>query len=125
MLCQRHDRFEAGPLGPPLGQDAMFQIYLADIGPVLQPLAAQNWPIYLGPREVWRRTGDRESGQNGVFVQDPLNGAAQLEGELCCRLAADAATQDHQHPSRLSLADFVGVGSPSIVLAVRILRLIS
>ena len=33
MLCQRHGRFETGPLDQPLGQGAMFQIYLADIGP--------------------------------------------------------------------------------------------
>jgi catechol 2,3-dioxygenase-like lactoylglutathione lyase family enzyme len=71
MLCQRHGRFETGPLERPLGQGAMFQIYLADIGPVLQALTVRNWAIYLGPREVWRRTGDRESGQREVFVQDP------------------------------------------------------
>ena len=71
MLCQRHGRFETGPLDQPLGQGAMFQIYLADIEPVLQALTVRNWPIYLGPREVWRRTGDRESGQKEVFVQDP------------------------------------------------------
>jgi catechol 2,3-dioxygenase-like lactoylglutathione lyase family enzyme len=71
MLCQRHGRFETGPMQIPLGQGAMFQIYLRDIGPVRANLAAQNWPIYLGPREVWRRTGDRESGQREIFVQDP------------------------------------------------------
>ena len=27
MLCQRHGRFETGPLDPPLGQGAMFQMY--------------------------------------------------------------------------------------------------
>jgi catechol 2,3-dioxygenase-like lactoylglutathione lyase family enzyme len=71
MLCRRHGRFESGPMQYPLGQGAMFQIYLRDIGPVRANLDAQNWPIYLGPREVWRRTGDRESGQREVFVQDP------------------------------------------------------
>lgn len=71
MLCQRHGRFETGPMQPPLGQGAMFQIYFQDIDSVLTILVAQNWPIYLGPREVWRKTGDRESGQREVFVQDP------------------------------------------------------
>ena len=71
MLCQRHGRFETGPLDFPLGQGAMFQIYLGSIEPVLLALGASNWPIYLGPREVWRRTGDCESGQREVFVQDP------------------------------------------------------
>jgi hypothetical protein len=71
MLCQRNGRFETGPLDPPLGQGAMFQIYFGDIGPVLSALSARGWPIYLGPQEVWRRTGDCESGQREVLVQDP------------------------------------------------------
>ena len=71
MLCQRHGRFETGPLDFPLGQGAMFQIYFTSIEPVLTALGVKNWPIYLGPREVWRRTGDCESGQREVFVQDP------------------------------------------------------
>src|SRR5438477_2459781 len=39
MLCQRHGRFETGPLRYPLGQGAMFQIYLSDIGSILTDLA--------------------------------------------------------------------------------------
>lgn len=71
MLCQRHGRFETGPLNHPLGQGAMFQIYLGGLEPVLAALGAANWPIYLGPRDMWRRTGSCESGQREVFVQDP------------------------------------------------------
>ena len=71
MLCQRHGRLETGPMQYPLGQGAMFQIYLRNIGAILTNLAAQNWPIYLGPREVCRQTGDRESGQREAFIQDP------------------------------------------------------
>ena len=71
MLCQRHGRFETGPLDSPLGQGAMFQLYFGSIEPLLSSLGARNWPIYLGPREVWRRTGDCETGQREVFVQDP------------------------------------------------------
>jgi catechol 2,3-dioxygenase-like lactoylglutathione lyase family enzyme len=71
MLCQRHGRFETGPLQRPLGQGAMFQIYLPTIAPVLAALADRQWPLYLGPRDAWRRVGDRESGQREAFVQDP------------------------------------------------------
>ena len=71
MLCQRHGRFETGPLEAPLGQGAMFQIYLTGIAPILDRLSARNWPPYLGPREIWRRVGDEEHGQREVFVQDP------------------------------------------------------
>jgi hypothetical protein len=49
----------------------MFQIYFEEIYSILDTLAARHWPIYLGPRKVWRRTGDRESGQREVFLQDP------------------------------------------------------
>ena len=71
MLCQRNGRFETGPMLAPLGQGAMFQVYVDTIEPIEAALTAAGWPIYLGPREVWRRTGDRESGQREVFVQDP------------------------------------------------------
>jgi len=71
MLCQRNGRFETGPMQPPLGQGAMFQVYIDTIEPILAALAAADWPLYLGPREFWRRTGDQESGQREVFVQDP------------------------------------------------------
>ncbi|BBK35003.1 aldoketomutase [Allostella sp. ATCC 35155] len=72
MLCQRNGRFETGPMQAPLGQGAMFQVYLSDLESVLGRAAAHSWPIYLGPREIWRRTGeDSESGQREVFVQDP------------------------------------------------------
>jgi catechol 2,3-dioxygenase-like lactoylglutathione lyase family enzyme len=71
MLCQRHGRFETGPMESPLGQGAMFQIYLASIQPALSALEVRKWPVYLGPREVWRQTGDCRSGQREVFVQDP------------------------------------------------------
>lgn len=46
MLCERNGRFETGAMQRPLGQGAML-------------------------REVWRATGDRESGQRELFVQDP------------------------------------------------------
>jgi catechol 2,3-dioxygenase-like lactoylglutathione lyase family enzyme len=71
MLCQRNGRFETGPMQQPLGQGAMFQIYVDTIEPILAAVAAAAWPIYLGPREVWRRTGEQEKGQREVFVQDP------------------------------------------------------
>ena len=35
MLCQRHGRFYTGPMQPPLGQGAMFQIYFRDVGSTL------------------------------------------------------------------------------------------
>jgi hypothetical protein len=89
MLCQRHGRFETGSMQYPLGQGAMFQIYFEDIGPILIKLAARNWPLYLGPREIWRRTGDRESGQQEVFVQDPDGYLLMLAHSIGERSLAD------------------------------------
>jgi catechol 2,3-dioxygenase-like lactoylglutathione lyase family enzyme len=71
MLCQRHGRFETGPLERPLGQGVMLQVYVDSIDPILSLLKSERWPIYSGPREIWRRTSDYESGQCEVFVQDP------------------------------------------------------
>ncbi len=100
MLCQRHGRFETGPMKPPLGQGAMFQIYFRDIGAPLANLVAQNWPIYLGPREVWRRTGDRESGQQEVFVQDPDGYLLMLAQNIGHRVLANPRRSKPSTPQR-------------------------
>ena len=71
MVCQRNGRFETGPMQAPLGQGIMLQVYVDDLCPILTALTARAWPLYLEPREVWRRTGDREGGQREFFVQDP------------------------------------------------------
>ena len=114
MLCQRHGRFETGPMQPPLGQGAMFQIYFEEIDLILSNLAARNWPIYLGPRDVWRKTGDRESGQREVFVQDPdgyLLMLAQSMGNECKAKKQSAFRRGgwgirYAHPSS-GLADLI------------------
>lgn len=71
MLCERHGGFETGPMQPPLGRGAMFQVYVTDVRGIIARLAAAKWPLYRQPREIWRRTGNVESGQYEVFVQDP------------------------------------------------------
>ena len=71
MLCQRHGRFETALMSHPFGRGVLIQAYIAHLEPVLRALEARDWPICLGPREIWRQTGDRRSGQVEVFVQDP------------------------------------------------------
>jgi len=71
MLCQRHGGYETGPMEKPLGQGVMFQIDMTDLDAVEKRLQERNWPIYAGPREVWRELGDRLGGQREIFVQDP------------------------------------------------------
>jgi catechol 2,3-dioxygenase-like lactoylglutathione lyase family enzyme len=71
MLCQRHGRYETGSMAPPLGQGAMFQIYLDGADAILSRLDARGWPFYEEPREAWYRTGDHERGMRQFMVQDP------------------------------------------------------
>ena len=71
MLCQRHGRYETGAMAYPLGQGAMFQIYLDEFGDVLAALTAIKWPLYEELRERWYRAGDRENGLRQFMVQDP------------------------------------------------------
>jgi len=71
MLCQRHGRYETGPMNHPLGQGAMFQIYLDDIDELVGALTAAQWKFYEGVRERWYRASDRENGLRQFMVQDP------------------------------------------------------
>jgi catechol 2,3-dioxygenase-like lactoylglutathione lyase family enzyme len=71
MLCQRSGNWETGVLERPLGRGVMLQISVAGIGSAMAALAALGWPIHTGPREVWRRYGDREGGRREIVVQDP------------------------------------------------------
>jgi catechol 2,3-dioxygenase-like lactoylglutathione lyase family enzyme len=71
MLHQRAGVWETGPMESPLGRGVMFQVYVARLDDVRAALVSRRWPQYHPEREVWRRTGDRESGQREIFVQDP------------------------------------------------------
>ena len=71
MLCQRHGRYETGPMHRPFGQGAMFQVYIDSIEPALKALAAATWPHYENPRDAWYRVGAIETGHRHFFVQDP------------------------------------------------------
>ena len=71
MLCQRNGRYESGPLVRPLGQGAMFQIYVPGIAAMLAAVTARGWPLYEPVREAWYRVGNIETGHRHFFVQDP------------------------------------------------------
>ena len=71
MLCQRHGRYETGAMNRPLGQGAMFQIYVESVEPILAALEEIHWPLYEELRESWYRAGDLEHGMRQFLVQDP------------------------------------------------------
>lgn len=71
MLCRRSANWETGPLEPPFGRGVMFQVFVADLAPIAAALATAGVRLTAGPREVWRRWGDREGGKREIVVQDP------------------------------------------------------
>ena len=71
MLCERSGKWETAELEPPFGRGVMFQVYVDQLAPIVDALAASDWPLVEGPREVWRRWGDREGGKREIVVQDP------------------------------------------------------
>ncbi len=71
MLCQRSGKWETGSLERPYGRGVMFQVYVDGLAQVLASLTQAGCVLYAGPREVWRRWGDREGGKREIVVQDP------------------------------------------------------
>ena len=72
MLCERSEgRWETAPMEKPYGRGVMFQVYVSSIDPIIDRLQDLRVSIYAGPKEVWRRWGDREGGRREVVVLDP------------------------------------------------------
>lgn len=71
MLEQYHATgWNIEPLERPLGRGINLQIELATVAGVHQRLQARNYPLYRDLRDAWYRTGDTESGQRELLVQD-------------------------------------------------------
>jgi len=62
---------DEGELAKPFGRGLNLQIAASSIQPILERLAAANWPLFIQPAERWYRTGCVESGQRQFLVQDP------------------------------------------------------
>ena len=69
----------------------MFQVYVDDLRDILAALTRTGRPIYAGPREVWRRWGDREGGKCEIVVQDPDGYLVMLAQDLGERPLASEA----------------------------------
>ena len=63
--------WHVGEMVRPFGRGINLQIDVSAIQPMLDALAAANWPLYLPPKERWYRAGDKENGQRQFLVQDP------------------------------------------------------
>ena len=83
MLCERSEgRWETAPMEKPYGRGVLFQIYIASIDPIIERLKDLRVLVYAGPREVWRRYGDREGGKREVIVLDPNGYLIMLAEDL-------------------------------------------
>jgi catechol 2,3-dioxygenase-like lactoylglutathione lyase family enzyme len=72
MLEQYHeDGWNIGVLEPPLGRGINFQMEFENIEPVYQRLKAMDYPFFRDSKEIWRRTGNIQSGQREFLIQDP------------------------------------------------------
>jgi catechol 2,3-dioxygenase-like lactoylglutathione lyase family enzyme len=60
-----------GEMQRPFGRGINFEIDASDLTPIIDAVAAANWPVYLGPEERWRRVGSIVSGAWEIWVQDP------------------------------------------------------
>ena len=47
------------------------QVFVDQLATIADVLTLSDWPLVEGPREVWRRWGDREGGKREIVVQDP------------------------------------------------------
>jgi catechol 2,3-dioxygenase-like lactoylglutathione lyase family enzyme len=82
MLCQRSGNWETAPLERPYGRGVMFQVYVDELQDILAALTQKGCALYAGPREVWRRWGDREGGKREIVVQDPDGYLVMLAQDL-------------------------------------------
>lgn len=61
-----------GPLEPPLGRGANFQIGVPYLSPILTALGGANYALFMAPETKWYRIDDRnEAGVQQFLVTDP------------------------------------------------------
>ncbi len=65
------DIWLTGKLEVPLGRGINFQVEFENIEPVYQRLKAMNYPFFRDSKDVWRKTGDIQSGSREFLIQDP------------------------------------------------------
>ncbi len=71
MLCEQNGRWEVAEMQRPFGRGINLQMAVDRIDPILNALAAAEWPLYEQPTDAWYRVGDTERGQREFLVQDP------------------------------------------------------
>ena len=80
-----------GDLEAPLGRGVNFQVSVPTIAPLLDRLAAADWPLFLAAEEKWYRTGNTETGVEQFLVQDPDGYLARFSSRLGQRPASTSS----------------------------------
>jgi catechol 2,3-dioxygenase-like lactoylglutathione lyase family enzyme len=91
MVCERGDYWETGPFEHPFGRGVLLQIFIDDVDALHDNILRQGFTLYDGPREVWRRWGDREGGKKEILVQDPDGYLAMFAQDIGERALPEAA----------------------------------
>jgi catechol 2,3-dioxygenase-like lactoylglutathione lyase family enzyme len=86
MLELSHGGWDTSELVRPLGRGVNFMIYVKQLDPLLDALAAAELPLFRRPKESRYRMGEREIVQREFLVQDPdgylLRFAQKLSGKI-------------------------------------------
>lgn len=93
MLDERtDDSWIVGQLDRPFGRGLNLQIEIANYEAILDGLAAEGWPLYLAPEEVWYQAGNIETGLYQFIVQDPDGYLVRLQKPLGTRASNGASS---------------------------------
>lgn len=75
VMLEQHEvgrNWVTGALERPLGRGINFQINVPDLGPILDALRAEAWPLFMEPEATWYRVSDsEETGVEQFLVTDP------------------------------------------------------
>ncbi len=71
MLERSHGTWETGALARPLGRGINLMIYVESLDPLVDALAAANWPLFKSPEDSRYRMGEQQITQREFLVQDP------------------------------------------------------
>jgi catechol 2,3-dioxygenase-like lactoylglutathione lyase family enzyme/GNAT superfamily N-acetyltransferase len=96
MLELSSGTWETGALAPPLGRGINFAINVNSLDPLLNALAAADWPLFRPPEDAWYRIGEQEIGQREFLVQDPDGYLLRFAQPLGCRAIKQPNTSSHR-----------------------------
>ncbi len=71
MLLQSDKSWLGSDLEPPYGRGVNLQMELSDVQPIYERLVKHGVTMQRELKDVWRETGDVQTGSREFYVQDP------------------------------------------------------